>query len=112
MRRLWLALVLLAPSITLPAVCLCERRQMLSTAQAGAADGPTKEMLTAQLTTIQATMALQDANFERGKLLMENAQLKYHTLQEQEKDLKDQLADLDKAHTDEAQPAAPAPGGQ
>jgi hypothetical protein len=85
------------------------------------ADGPTKETLTAQLTTVQATMALQDSNFERGKLLMENAQMKYQTLQGQEKDLKAKIAELEKDHKDEAQPPAradaaggaePASGGQ
>jgi hypothetical protein len=76
------------------------------------ADGPNKELLTAQLTTVQATMALQDANFERGKLLMENAQMKYQTLQGQEQDLKEKIADLEKNHKDEAQPAEPAPAGQ
>jgi hypothetical protein len=85
------------------------------------ADGPTKETLTAQLTTVQATMALQDANFERGKLMMENAQMKYQTLQGQEQELKEKIADLEKNHKDEVKPALsavpaqadePAPGGQ
>jgi hypothetical protein len=88
-------------------VALC-----LLSASFTAADGPNKDTLTAQLTTVQATMALQDANFERGKLLMENAQLKYQTLQGQEQDLKAKLAELENTHPAEAQPAAPAPGGQ
>ncbi len=68
-----------------------------------------KETLEARLQAVQAQISLQESNFERGRLMQENAQMRYEPLKKAEEELKKEIADLEKVHAESPaeKPATP-----